>query len=402
MEKITVIGVGPGRQSCMTIEAAQAIEGAETVFAAARHAHLAGEKHASLEPLNAAMEDIHKRRMNGERVSVLLSGDASLYSMLPMLVRRFGADNLRVLPGVGALQALCAALCEPWQDAAILSAHGRPLSTAALAHAVRTHERVFLFCDASHGPDWACDALSRCGLGTVEAAVGERLSSPEERIIIGLADELRGKSFAPLSIVRFLNPAPLKALPPIGIADDAFERGKTPMTKREVRALAVSALRLCKDAVIWDIGAGTGSVSIECALQCPLGQVFSIERDTDALALIQRNAEKFFTENLTAVHGKAPEALDGLPTPTHVFLGGSGGELDTILDFLERAGTPFRLVATAVTLENAHSMIGRLLRWKGLEAAQVAVSRLEPVGGYHMFRAQNPVFILSADWEGKQ
>ncbi len=400
MEQIAVIGIGPGRDACMTAEAAREIAQSEVVYAAARHAHLAGDRHAPLEPLGAAMEDMSVRRLAGARVAVLLSGDASLYSLLPALTRAFGAEALRVIPGVGALQSFCAALREPWQDAAVLSAHGRELSASALAHAVRTHARTFLFCDARHGPAWACDALARCGLGEIEIAVGERLSYPDEKITIDAAGALRGQDFDALSLARFHNPAPRKGIPPAGISDEAFLRGKVPMTKREIRALAVSEMRLSPDEIVWDIGAGTGSVSVECALRCPEGIVYAVERDTDALWLIAQNAEKFGVPNLEIVPGSAPASLTGLPAPTSVFLGGSGGEMAQILRLIERFPQPVRLVATAVTLESAWSLTRELKRWSRVEAAQIAVTRLEPVGDYHMFKAQNPVFLISADWEG--
>ena len=128
--------------------------------------------------------------------------------------------------------------------------------------------------------------------------------------------------------------------------------------------------------------------------------MYAIERDGDALSLIRENAGKFFATNLTVVPGSAPEVFQELPAPTHVFLGGSGGEMDGILSRIEGLRVNLRLVSAAVTLESAHFLTRRLSRWKNFEAAQVAVSRLEPAGAYRLFRAQNPVFLFSADWEG--
>lgn len=399
MERIAVIGIGPGDEAGMTIEAAREITRADAVYAARRHALLAGEGYLPLEPLGAALDGMYAQWEKGAHIAVLVSGDASLYSLLPLMVRRFGRENLRVTPGVGALQALCAALCEPWQGAAILSAHGRALSESALVHAVRTHARTFLFCDAKHGPRWACDALARAGYGAIEVAVGERLCYPDARVSTGNAEKMREGTYDGLSLVRFLNPVPVSGLPPIGVEDDAFVRGKTPMTKREIRALVVAALRLRPDSVVWDVGAGTGSVSIECANQCPTGRVYAIECDADACGLIQKNAEKFHAANLEIVPGEAPGALAGLAQPTSVFLGGTGGGMDAIIAQIEGMGRAVRLVATAVTLESVNGLTGRLSGWKNLGVSQIAVTRLEPVGRYRMFKAQNPVFLISADWE---
>jgi precorrin-6Y C5,15-methyltransferase (decarboxylating) len=400
MEKLTVIGAGPGGEGCLTPEAREEIGRADIVYAAERHAHLAGIKPRPLEPLARALEEMRSQWALGAKVAVVVSGDPALYSLLPALVRAFGRENLRVTPGTGALQALCAALKEPWQDAAILSAHGRELSVSALAHAVRTHERTFLFCDQRNDPAWLCAALRDNGLSGVEIAVGERLTYPDGRVVSGSPEAVEGEVFDPLCLTRVLNPRPVKGLPDVGIPDGEFVRGKTPMTKKEIRALALVTLKLKPNSVVWDVGAGTGSVSVECARQCPEGEVYAVERDENALSLIQQNAQKFFATNLRIVPGRAPEALSGLPAPTHVFLGGSGGEMGEILSLIERLGVPLRLAATAVTLESAYDLAARLSAWKNIEAAQVAVSRLEPAGAYYLFKAQNPVFLFSADWEG--
>lgn len=398
-ERIWVIGVGPGGKEGMTEHAREAIRDAGCVYAARRHASLAPqERLRALEPLESAVEKIGVDWKSGRSVAVLVSGDAGLYSMLPLLRHAFGTENLRVIPGVSALQALCARLGETWQDARILSAHGRALSDGALAEEARTHASILLFCDAEHGPGWVADILVRAGLGDAEVAVGERLDSDAERIVRGAARDLLGARFDPLCVVRVRNARPGPDRPPIGLDDAAFERGAVPMTKKEVRVLALAALRLGRDSVVWDVGAGTGSVSIECARQCPFGRVYAVERANEALALIERNARKFHAMNLEIVPGSAPEALTGLPAPTHVFLGGTGGALPQIVRALEKTGAPVRLVATAVTLESAWGLCEQTKGWQNVEMTQLSVARLEPVGVYRMFKAGNPVFLFSADW----
>ena len=173
------------------------------------------------------------------------------------------------------------------------------------------------------------------------------------------------------------------------------------MTKREIRAQIAAELNLPPDAVVWDIGAGTGSVTVECALQCPFGQVFPVERDPEALKLISENIRRFHLQNAEPVPGSAPEALDGLPSPTHVFLGGTGGRAAEILSLLESLGTPVRLCATAVTLESMQEYFALLRDQKDFSAVQIAVSRAEAAGSYHMLRAQNPVYVFSAEICGK-
>ncbi|MEF9974375.1 MAG: precorrin-6y C5,15-methyltransferase (decarboxylating) subunit CbiE [Clostridia bacterium] len=384
MKPIDVVGVGPGVPEQVTQAAREVIERADQVYAAKRHAHLAG----------GAVRPLGEVQAGG---TVLVSGDPGLYSMLGLLKAQFGAENLRVTPGISALQMFCAALCESWQDACLLSVHGRDLPMSGVAYSVRTNASTILFCGPKHTPNVLADALMGAGLAQVEMAVGERLSYPQARITRGTPCEILRGQYDPLCMVRVRNPAPERGLPAIGLADDQLIRGKAPMTKREIRMLVVASLSLTPDAIVWDIGAGTGSVSVECARQCPWGQVYAVERDAQALALLEENKAKFCVSNLRIVPGSAPEALDNLPAPSHVFLGGSGGHLPQILGALEALSQPFRLVATAVSLDSAQTM----LNWAEFDAVQVGVSRLEDVGHVRLFRAQNPVFVLSTDRKAK-
>lgn len=401
---IEVVSVGPGHESLLTAQAARAIEGADVVFCAPRHAALVsdGAKVRPLSPFAAAMEQMDTLRAKGRRVAVLVSGDAGLYSLQSVLKTRFSRENLRVLPGVSALQAFMAALGLPWQNACILSAHGRALSGSALCHAVRTCGQVILFLDAAHNPAWVRAALDEGGLGQAALLVGERVSYPDQSIA-----PYTPRAYDALCMALVQNPAPEKGLssvgplpvglPPVGLPDDAFARGKTPMTKREIRVLLLAALALPPDAVVWDVGAGTGSVSVECARQCPLGEVYAVERDAQALEWIAGNKARFHLGNLHAVPGEAPRALCGLPAPTHVFLGGTGGACGAVFAFLRSLRKPLRVAATAVTVESAAALTAQMRSLSNFSAVQAGISRLEPVGAYTMFRAQNPVLILSGD-----
>lgn len=396
MSQLYVVGVGPGDPLQLTAAARRAIDSADVVFAAERHAALAG--HAEpLEPLATAVERIRARLDAGGEVAVLVSGDPCLYSLLGLLSRELGGERIRVVPGVGAIQAFCARMGVLWQDAKVVSGHGRALTVSALGHWVRTNGKVLLFCDSAHGAAWAARALIAEGLEGVRMCVGERLSYPDERLTRGAPEEIAGGEYDPLCMVWIENDLARPGLPPCGIDDDAFARGRIPMTKREIRMQVMAELDVRPDSVVWDVGAGTGSVSVECARACPLGEVCAVEREAEGIALIRENARRFHINNLTAVEGAAPEALRGLPAPTHVFIGGSGGMGGGILAAIPR---PARVVATAVTLESAAEWT-RLFERAGaanVRFAQIAVSRAEKLGGYHLLRAMNPVFIASGDF----
>ena len=398
MNWIDVVSAGPGNEDLLTAQARRTLDEADAVFCADRTQTLVGNPAVCrhLTPFSKALEDMETLRAEGLRVAVLLSGDAGLYSMLPLLSERFGREALRVHPGVSSLQAFCARLGIPWQQARILSAHGTQLTPSALCHTVRSGRMTLLLLDAEHNPRWIRQSLKDGGLENADITVGERISYPDE--CIGPWED---REYDPLSVALIENRTAGWTPRAFALPDDAFIRGKTPMTRREIRAQVAAELNLIPDAVIWDIGAGTGSVTVECALQCPFGRVYAVERDPDALKLIEENIRQFHLQNVDVVAGSAPKALENLPAPTHVFLGGTGGHAAEILALLEKLDTPVRLCGTAVTLESIRVFFDLLQKKKNFSAVQIAVSRAELMGGYHMLRAQNPVFVFSADLCGE-
>lgn len=238
MGLIHVIGAGPGDERLLTADARAAIAGADLVFAADRHAGL----RADVRPL--ALDEIGAAHLGGQDVAVIVSGDASLYSLLHLIVGRLGADAVTVHPGIGAIQALCAALKTDWNGAKIISAHGREMSVSALGHCARTSAKLIVFLDAERDAKWAANALVAEGLGGCAMSVGERLSYPKQKITRGAASELTGIEADPLSVLMIENQAPVCDPPEIGLPDEAFIRGVAPMTKREIRTLVISELQL--------------------------------------------------------------------------------------------------------------------------------------------------------------
>lgn len=397
MKPIAVVSVGPGTETGLTLQAHLEIAAAVVVFCAPRCAELAQRKETfALSPFEQAIEKMKALAQKDIAVAVLVSGDAGLYSLLPLLKKKLGGENLRVIAGVSSLQTFMAAQGMPWQDARILSAHGRELSESALCHEARTHEKTLLLLDEKRGPHWVREALQNGGVAA-ELIIGEKIGYPDQSVA-----PWEDREYDPLSVALILNSAPENGLPFIGLADDAFERGKTPMTKREIRVSVLAALRLKPGSVVWDVGAGTGSVSVECARQCPWGKVYAVERNSEALELIERNRQKFHLSNLTIVSGEAPEALRELPVPTHVFLGGVGQAAEAVIADLQAFKAPIRLVATAVTLESLNGLAALMRDMPDFTASQITVSRLEQMGRYTMFRAQNPVALLAADLRAKE
>ena len=273
MYDLIVVGAGPGDPSLLTPAARLAMDRANTVVTAPRHARLVPpEKLLLLGKLEITLDDIERCLETGD-VVVLVSGDPGLFSLLPRLKKRFPKQSIQVIPGIGALSAFFAELGETWEEAMILSGHGRALTSGKLVDTVREHKLTVLFCDREHSPAWALEALIAWGLADVHVAIGERISYPDQRLSFGTPKELAGQDFDGLSVVRIANPVakPFPLTP--GLVDDQFARGVTPMTKEEVRWLILCKLNIGPSAVVWDVGAGTGSVAIECARLCPYGEV---------------------------------------------------------------------------------------------------------------------------------
>jgi len=376
--KVTLMGTGcgpvPDIRADYVVGAARLVEGCALPHAAATRA-----------------EDILKLLLasGGEDCAVLYSGDTGFYSgartLLPLLKER--GIQAEVRPGLSSVQVLAARLGRPWQDWALCSAHGTDCDPVA---AVCRGKPAFFLTGGPQGPAELCKLLTEAGLGELRVTVGENLGFGGEQVFELTAARCAGRTFAPLNVL-LAEPAPRHPRRAPGIPDGEFLRAEgVPMTKREVRAAVLSQLAVGPEDVCWDIGAGTGSVSVELALQC--GAVWAVERKPDALALARANREKFGAWNLRLTEGTAPSALEGFPRPDAVFVGGSGGELPRILEAVRRANPAARVCAAAISLETLHTAAEALDR---PEITQISVSRGKAAGQLHLLLAQNPVFLIS-------
>jgi precorrin-6Y C5,15-methyltransferase (decarboxylating) len=396
---VTIIGTGLADGGTITVAGQEAIDRCDLVVGAKRLLEALPET-CTAERVAAAIprdviEAIAKHLDTAQDVAVLMSGDTGFYSGTTKLVEALRHAHLDpvVIPGISSIQALSARLGEPWQDWRLVSAHGRECDPAAW---VRDNAKTFFLTGGDLPVHVLAARLEDAGFGECRAVAGERLGSPEERVVDATVEELMVKSFDDLAVLLVENPSPRTAVS-VGIADDEFVRGKAPMTKSEVRAVIFSKLRLHVGDTVWDVGAGTGSVTIECALAAPAGRVYAVECDGEAVSLIRRNAEKFCATNVEVVEGTAPEALEGLPAPDVVFIGGSKGNLRRIVEAALAANPHARIVASAVTTETIAEATGVFndAPLDDVEAVTVSAARTKKLGGYHLLMAQNPIFIFS-------
>lgn len=393
-----VVGVGPGGRSGMTCEASEAAANAECLIGAKRMLESARPDQTVFEAVSPdAIAGFIKEHKEFSRFAVLLSGDVGFYSGARKLLPKLDFCDVTVIPGVSSLAYLCAKCGVSYEDAVSVSLHGREGNAVP---AVRRNRLVFALVGGENGAGRLILALNEAGLGGVRVAVGERLGYEDERITRGSAAELAGAGFDPLSALLIENPLPESAAP--GLPDEAFLRNPAdkpvvPMTKSEVRAAVMSKLRLLPDSVSWDIGAGTGSVTVEMALASPRGRVCAVEKKPEAVELLKENAAKFGLKNVDITEGEAPAACRELPAPTHAFIGGSSGNMREIVSLILDKNPRCRIVAAAISLETV-SELGAIMKQKAFAETEVvclSVSKARAAAGYNLMIGQNPVYIFT-------
>ncbi len=346
-------------------------------------------------------------------VVVLATGDPMCHGIGSYLINKLGENNCKVIANVSTLQLAFSRLGLAWQKAKICSVHSKDAGEwtreAGAAHglypvleAVRSYKLVAIFTSPDNSPERIARMLINAGLGEIfNMSVAEALLTNQENIIRNLSlNEMANHHFANPNIVilqrQTTNPTTL-----FGLADDSFVQRKPDkglITKREVRAVSLARLQLRIDSVVWDIGAGSGSVGLEAARLCSKGYVYAIEKNEADFAIAQQNCEHMNISNYRVQHGKAPDLLADWPDPDAIFFGGSGGELAELIQLcLLRIKPRDWLVMNFVTLENL-ALATKVLKELNAEwdVTQLQASRSQPILHMHRMKAENPVWIVCA------
>ena len=428
-QRISLVGIGMGTEDGVTARVQQIIRSCDCLIGAQRMLDCAqricaqavknadtgkvremqktpGQKAVLVEYRPAEIISYIEGHPEFRHITVLLSGDTGFYSgakrLAAQLAEQFrdnahgNSRNCRIelAPGISSVAYLAARLGTSWEDAALVSLHGKDED---FIQTVDRNRKTILLLGGGQSGEKVLGRLKEYGMDHVTVHAGSRLSYEDERIVSGKPSELSEKDLAGLCTVLIENPFPERGACP-HVRDGEFIRGRVPMTKEEVRAVSIARLQLTEDAVVWDVGAGTGSVSVEAARSGDRIRVYAVEKNPEALELIRENRKKFRADGIRIVPGEAPGVLETLEAPTHVFIGGSSGNLQEILSCVLEKNENARIVVNAISLETVKEVMeaaesGTL---KSPEITQLTVSRSRELGRYHMMTGQNPVYIVSA------
>mgnify|MGYP005868102301 FL=1 len=397
--RVNIVGIGPGNPDLLTGEARQAIAASNILLGDKRMLSAFADSSKTVYDTiktSAIAEVAAKADPARDVLAVLVSGDVGFFSLAKTISGKLPDCECVRYCGISSLVYFASKLQLSWDDAKIVSMHGRDQNLVA---AVAQNKKVFSLTGGDHSPQALCKQLCEHGLGQVLVYVGENLSYPEEKITQGMAEEISALSFPSLSVMMLLNDeANCFEQTVHGLADDLFMRSKVPMTKQEVRSVSMSKLMPKATDVIYDIGAGTGSCSVELALIAKQGKVWAFERNPVAVELLGKNKELFGLTNLDVIAGEALENIKAMPAPDCVFVGGSGGDLCEMLDVIYAKNSKCRIVINAITVETLAQVAAYYKEHPdySLEIVNVFVARSKKLGSYNLMMAQNPVYVMTA------
>jgi precorrin-6Y C5,15-methyltransferase (decarboxylating) len=403
---VTVVGIGDDGCAGLTSRGAAAVARADVLVGGERHLaffpQFKGERLVLKGDIGAVLERV-AHLADECTVCVLASGDPLFFGIGARVATAVGPDHVDFVPAPTSVQWAFAKTGIAWEDAEVLSLHGRSIEGCVTR--LRRLAKAAILTDPENTPRRIAERLLEYAAGDFRFWVCEHLGGTNERVrAMTLSELTRTDDIAPLNVLLLVRTDPAWRPPPAisYLHEDAFAK-RTPknglITKREVRLLSLAALRIRPDSVVWDVGAGSGSISIEAALLAPRGRVYAIEVDPEGVDLCRENARAHGTDNVHVVSGRAPEVLAGLPAPDGVFVGGSKGSMAPIIDAalwaLRHGG---RLVVNAVTLENVAEAYCTL-RERGLdpEVTLLQIARGVPLARYQRYEALNPIHVISVE-----
>lgn len=397
-QKIYLVGAGMAGWEGFSSKALEIIGKADVLIGHQRHLDIFPDFAGRKMVLGDLPQLLEFLQQTNKRVTILSSGDPTFFGISRFLLRNLPKDRIEIFTNVTSMQYAFSRIKEPWDDAIFVSVHGRGMHAAV--DKIVAAEKACILTDRINTPAAIAAELIARGAEGYEAWLCEDLGLPSEKFtrsdVRGLL-ELKPSELNILILIRTYEPN-LVHYPLIGIDDDEFQTSKKLITKLEVRAVTLAKLQLQDDLVLWDIGAGSCSVSIEASNLMPNGRIFAVERNPQCVGFINENLKKFCTRNVKLIEAYAPEGLEDLPDPDRVFIGGAGGQLEEIIDAVDkRLKVEGVIVLNAVTLDTLTKAV-EYLEDHGytVEATCVNISKTRSLTEYKMFEAQNPVYIITA------
>jgi precorrin-6Y C5,15-methyltransferase (decarboxylating) len=400
MKKIYVIGAGVEGQEGFPRRVLELIGKADLLLGGERQLELFPDFPGERVTIGSNLGEVVERlKKNERRAVVLASGDPLFFGIGRYLLRNLPDEELEFVPNVSSVQYAFAKIKEPWDDAVFVSAHGRGLKGAV--DRIVANDKAAVLTDEENTPKAIAAELIERGRDGYAAWLCENLGTAEERIIATDVKGLLEIEAAPLNVLILIKEYEAggdEYVPTLGIPDEEFASIKKLITKEEIRVVTLAKLKLRHDMTLWDLGAGSGSVSIEADHLLPNGRIFAVERNPQCIEFIKENLNKFNARHVTLVEGEAPECLETLPDPDRVFIGGSGGNLWEILEAVDlRLPAEGRVVINAVTLDTLTAATEYFDNaGYQVEVTTVNIARTRPLTDYKMFEAYNPVYIIAA------
>ncbi len=399
MNPVNIIGLGLGPCD-LTKQQIDLIMSAEILIGGERHLSYFKESKAIKKKIKKNIREITgfvKENAGKKNIVILASGDPLFYGIGSLIIKAVGKDMVKIYPNITSFGAAFARIKEPWHDAFLISLHGR-LDEGALGFALANGKKIGILTDPVRTPAWLASFMIKKSFENFEFFVLEKMGAKDEKIIgCDIYEASRMEFEEPNVVILLRNKNNKKPLVFLGADEKFYEHEKGLITKPEIRAIALSKLALKEDHILWDLGAGSGSVSIEASLFIKKGKIFAIEKNHNRIKQIQANRKKFKIPNLEIIEADLPYGLESLPAPDRIFIGGGGKKLCGIIEksakFLKKDGI---IVINTVLLQNMEKPFA-LLKNLGFETdmIQVQINSASPMPWGQRFKAQNPVWIIT-------
>ena len=397
MNNVYIVSMGVGSKKFMTFEAVEIINSCDVVIGGKRYINCYDdkEKFEIKNNLSDVIEYIDKNHKL-KKIAILASGDAFMYGIGSYIVKKLNHINFKNISGISSIQYLANVCGLSWQDIYITSVHARKKDICSI---VSQNSKIGILTDSNTSE--IINKLYNNNFGDLYIYIGQNLSYEDEKILVGNIKEFINEEFSDLCILIIINNSKkFYNYISTGIPDELFERDKVPMTKEEVRALSLSKLKLTDNSIVFDIGCGTGSVTVECGIILKNGFVYSVDRNREAVNLTNKNIKKFNIYNAKVFEDDAIHFLKSTNIiPTRVFIGGSGNKINEILNIIYNKCDNVRIVVNCITIESLYETIKFLndIGYINIECVSVSVSKNKKAGSKNMMIAQNMVYIITGE-----